>query len=214
MSEVPIKPAWIRRLDDGLKTLDLSLPAEVSKQLLQFIALLIKWNRAYNLTAIKDPLEMVDRHLIDSLSILGYVQGSHILDMGTGPGLPGIPLALALPESRFVLLDSNRKKIRFVRQAMMELGLENIQPVQARIESYHSELPFDCLISRAFTSLPNMLALTKSVLGEHTRLLAMKGSIPQDEIDQITPQYQATAVALKVPARLGERHLIVISKST
>jgi 16S rRNA (guanine527-N7)-methyltransferase len=128
--------------------------------------------------------------------------------------LPGIPLALTLPESRFVLLDSNSKKIRFVRQAVMELGLENIEPVQARIESYKSKLPFDCLISRAFTSLPKMLVLTEPVLGEHTRLLAMKGAVPLDEINQIRPWYQTKTVALKVPSMLGERHLIVISKNT
>ncbi len=206
------QPAWAARLDEGLVALDLQIPVDVSKRLLQFIALLHKWNRAYNLTAVRDPLEMVERHLIDSLSILRHLQGTRILDMGTGPGLPGIPLALVLPESRFVLLDSNSKKIRFVRQAVLELGLENVQPVHARVEEYHPEEVFDTLISRAFTSLPRMLTLTASLHGEKTRLLAMKGAIPQAELDQLSTDYQVELFSLKVPFTQGERHLIVISR--
>ena len=117
-----------------------------------------------------------------------------------------------MPESRFVLLDSNRKKIRFVRQAVMELGLENVHPVHARVENYKPEQLFDSLISRAFTSLPRMLALTESVRGDNTQLLAMKGVIPQHEIDQLSADYRADSVPLKVPFTQGERHLIVISR--
>ncbi len=113
----------------------------VSDQLLHYHALLHKWNQAFNLTAVRDPLEMIDRHLLDSLSLLPYVEGKRVLDMGTGAGLPGIPLAICLPQTQFVLLDSNGKKIRFVRQAMMELGLQNVEPVQARLEAYQPVEP-------------------------------------------------------------------------
>ncbi len=212
MPEVSINPAWTARLKEGLSALELQLPIEVSEQLLRLIVLLNKWNRAYNLTAIHDPMEMVDRHLIDSLSILPYLKGKHILDMGTGPGLPGIPLALALPEMHFVLLDSNAKKIRFVRQAVMELGLQNVHPVHTRIENFRPQQRFDTLISRAFTSLPKMLALTESIRGVNTQLLAMKGVVPQHEIEQLATQYQVEIIPLKVPFTQGERHLILISR--
>ena len=212
MSGKTLDPAWFDRLESGLTCLDLSLPGDVCERLLWFIALLVKWNRAYNLTAIKDPLEMIERHLIDSLSILEYVHDGLLLDMGTGPGLPGIPLALALPESRFILLDSNSKKIRFVRQAVMELALENVQPVHARIENYRTEEVIDCLISRAFSSLPAMLELTGSLCTQQTRILAMKGTVPRDEIAALADRYRIESVVLKVPSSLGERHLIIITK--
>ena len=156
---------------------------------------------------------MVERHLLDSLSILQHVYGRQILDMGTGPGLPGIPLALALPQSRFILLDSNSKKIRFVRQVVMELGLANVQAVHGRIESYRTELPVDCLIARAFTSLPRMLELTDALFNADTRLLAMKGKLPEAEIAGIPDRYQVETVRLRVPASLGQRHLLIIGES-
>jgi 16S rRNA (guanine527-N7)-methyltransferase len=213
MTGVGIDDQWLARLNSGFRLLDLSPPADVSKQLLRFIRLLNKWNRAYNLTAIRDPLEMVDRHLIDSLTVFPYVTGERILDVGTGAGLPGIPLALLLPNSHFVLLDANSKKIRFVRQAVLELGLQNVEPVHARVEDYRPKQPFDTLISRAFASLPRMMRLTESLRGAHSRLLAMKGTLPREEIEQIEKDYRVKTVNLPAPPALGERHLILISRA-
>ncbi|MEN8168558.1 MAG: 16S rRNA (guanine(527)-N(7))-methyltransferase RsmG, partial [Pseudomonadota bacterium] len=172
MTATPFNPAWGARLEAGLRGLGLQPSPEVSEQLLRFLSLLLKWNQAYNLTAVRDPLEMVERHLIDSLSLLPYLQGTHILDMGTGPGLPGIPLALMLPHSQFTLLDSNSKKIRFVRQAVMELKLRNVEPVHGRLEELEVERPFDVLIARAFTSLSRMWELSAKLRDHNSMLLA------------------------------------------
>lgn len=210
MPVISPNPAWAKRLEHGTDLLGIHLATEVSEQLLRFLSLLFKWNQAYNLTAVRDPLEMVDRHLIDSLSILPYVQGERTLDMGTGPGLPGIPLALMMPESRFVLLDSNLKKIRFVRQVVLELGLHNVQPVHARLENLRPGQPFDTLVSRAFTSLPKMLEMTGHLLSPDTQLLAMKGIEPEDEMRMIPPYYAIRVIELTVPFAKGERRLIIV----
>lgn len=170
------------RLRQGAKSLGLCLATEQEQRLLELIALLAKWNRAYNLTAVRDPLEMVSRHLLDSLAVLPFLTGRRCLDIGTGAGLPGIPLAIMRPDMAFVLLDSNGKKIRFVRQAVLELGLENVEPVHARVEAYVPEAAFDLLIARAFTSLPEMLKLTRHLRGEKGVLLAMKAKLPAAEL--------------------------------
>ena len=196
------------RLQAGAEILGVALSDHESEQLLRFIELLSKWNRAYNLTALQDPLEMVERHLLDSLSVLAHLQGSRILDMGTGPGLPGIPLALLRPECDFVLLDSNGKKIRFVRQVKLELALENIQPIHARLEGYHPEKPFDTLIARAFTSLPRMLELTRGLWAPGGCLLAMKGTLPREELEQLPKGLQVRCIPLHLPFTAAERHLI------
>jgi len=213
MPVISPNPAWAKRLEHGTELLGIRLSSEVSEQLLRFLSLLFKWNQAYNLTAVRDPLEMVDRHLIDSLSILPYVQGKRTLDMGTGPGLPGIPLALMRPDCHFVLLDSNLKKIRFIRQVMLELELHNVQPVHTRLENLRPSQPFDTLVSRAFTSLPKMLEMTGHLLSPDTQLLAMKGIEPEDEIRMIPPYYTTRVVELAVPFAQGERHLIIIRQT-
>jgi len=200
----------LARLHDGARLLDMQLSDHESKRLLQFIELLLKWNRAYNLTALSDPIEMVERHLLDSLSVLPYVQGKRILDMGTGPGLPGVPLAIVRPQQAFVLLDSNSKKIRFVRQAMLELTLDNIQPVHARVERYRPNEPFDTLIARAFTELPRMLELTRGLLTPQGRLLAMKGRLPQSELARLPADLAVRITPLRVPFCAAERHLVEI----
>ncbi|KRT54034.1 16S rRNA (guanine(527)-N(7))-methyltransferase RsmG [endosymbiont of Ridgeia piscesae] len=173
---------YAQQLAQGIAALGMQQDQHVSDQLLHYHALLHKWNQAFNLTAVRDPLEMIDRHLLDSLSLLPYVEGKRVLDMGTGAGLPGIPLAICLPQTQFVLLDSNGKKIRFVRQAMMELGLQNVEPVQARLEAYQPVEPFDLLISRAFTGLANMLKLIEHLVQSGSSLLAMKGKNLQQEL--------------------------------
>jgi 16S rRNA (guanine527-N7)-methyltransferase len=212
MSEQAVEQAWGERLDAGARAMGIELSPEVRAKLLQFLALLVKWNRAYNLTAVRDPLQMVERHLLDSLSVLPYLKPGNILDVGTGPGLPGIPLALLKPDCRFLLLDSNGKKIRFVRQAILELGLDNVVASHARVESLQPEQPFDSLISRAFASLPKIIELTTHLRNEESLLLAMKGKLPDNELRDLDDGYEVDAIPLKVPFAEGERHLLVIKR--
>ena len=150
-----------RLLHQGLQAMGLTLPPEIEPRLLEFLRLLEKWNRSYNLTAVRDPEQMVARHLLDSLAVLPYVRGPRVLDIGTGAGLPGLPLALALPETHFTLLDSNAKKTRFVTQAAHALGLANVSVVQARAEKFQPAEKFATLLARAFASIPDMLATTR-----------------------------------------------------
>jgi 16S rRNA (guanine527-N7)-methyltransferase len=200
------------RLLQGAEKLGLELTADQSQRLIHFLALLYKWNRAYNLTAVREPLEMVAKHLLDSLAVSPHLAGDRCLDMGTGPGLPGIPLAIIRPEISFVLLDSNNKKIRFVRQAVLELGLKNVEAVHVRVESYHPERAFDTLISRAFTALPRMLDLTNHLRGPETRLLAMKAERGEEELSSLGEGFEAKMIDLEIPFLQGARCLIQVSE--
>ncbi|MCU7805004.1 MAG: 16S rRNA (guanine(527)-N(7))-methyltransferase RsmG [Candidatus Thiodiazotropha sp. (ex Lucinoma borealis)] len=202
-----------QRLQQGAMVIDMSLSEQQQQGLMQFLSLLVNWNKAFNLTAVRDPLEMVGRHLLDSLVLLPHLTSTSCLDMGTGAGLPGIPLAIMRPQTQFVLLDGNSKKIRFVRQVVMELGLKNVQPVHARVERYHPESPFQTLLSRAFSALPKMLELTSELRGPETELLAMKGSVPSEEIAQLGPDYRCDIIPLQVPFDVGERCLVRIRQS-
>lgn len=205
-------------LKTGLKKLNIELDDDKIELLLAYHALLVKWNKAYNLTAVRDPEEMIRRHLLDSLSIIPHVDGQRILDVGTGPGLPGIPLAICFPEKELVLLDSNGKKTRFLTQAKIELKLTNMTPVQSRIESF--EVPaiapdgFDSITSRAFATLKDMVDGSIHLLKEGGNFYAMKGLYPTDEIGELDSR---TAVvdcfALHVPGEEAERHLVKIKKN-
>jgi 16S rRNA (guanine527-N7)-methyltransferase len=197
------------RLEAGLNGLGLRVDADQRERLLIFIALLARWNRAYNLTAVRDPLEMVARHLLDSLAVDPFLGGSPVLDVGTGPGLPGIPLALLHPERRFCMLDSNGKKVRFVRQATLELGLANAEAVQARMESYRPEEKFATIVSRAVTGLAGIWQATSPILRRPGRLLIMKGRYPGDELAGAAA-LEPMVHRLAVPFLDGERHLIEI----
>lgn len=208
-----------QRLVDGAAAMGIALTALQSDRLLAYLALLVKWNRAYNLTAVRDPDEMLPRHLLDSLSILPLVIGAigdtaaRILDVGTGAGLPGIPLAIMLPGARFTLLDSNGKKTRFVRQAQLELGLENVEVVHARVEELHPAEPFDLITSRAFAPLPRMFAQTAHLLAPGGGYLAMKGAVPVEEIAELDREgILAEVVPLQVPGTEGERHAILLRR--
>ena len=198
-------------LQQGLSEMGLDLAAPVQKKLLNFLELLEKWNRAYNLTAVRDPEQMVPRHLLDSLTVLPYLQGPRVLDIGTGAGLPGIPLALARPDLEFTLLDSNAKKTRFATQALHDLGLKNVAVVQERVEKFHPETKFDTLIARAFASIPDMLAASRHLCATRGRFLVMKGVFPQEELAAVTDGYRAEVKALRIPGLDAARHLVILA---
>ena len=190
----------------------LVLETRCVQQLVQFLRLLEKWTRTHNLTAVRDPQQMVSRHLLDSLAALPYVRGPNVIDIGTGAGLPGIVLACARPDLSFTLLDSNRKKLAFVRQAAHALSLRNVTVVASRAEEFSVERPFATLISRAFASIPDMLAACGHLAGPDSRILAMKGLLPRDELAQLPPSFQVTEViALQIPGLDAERHLVIIT---
>lgn len=198
-------------LREGLLAMDCPLEAETQSRLVAYVRLLEKWNRTYNLTAVREPEQMVPRHLLDSLAILPYLKGPGVLDVGTGAGLPGIPLAVARPDLRFTLLDSNAKKTRFVTQACAELGLKNVEVVQERVEKYHPAVPFDTIVSRAFSTIADMLVASRHVCGSAGQFLAMKGVYPQEELAGMPPGYRLSeAPALAVPGLSAARHVVVI----
>jgi 16S rRNA (guanine527-N7)-methyltransferase len=198
-------------LAEGLTQLGLDLPDAVQARLLQFVALLAKWNRAYNLTAVREPAAMLPRHLLDSLAVLPHLHGPRVLDVGSGAGLPGIPLALARPDLQFTLLDSNGKKTRFMTQAVTELGLANVSVVQSRVEDYQAPAPFDSVITRAFAAVADVVVGTGRLCAPQGQLLLMKGAYPITELEALPPGYALRdAIRLQVPGLDAERHLLVI----
>ena len=199
------------QLQRGLAGLSLTLSETQQDKLLHYLALLVKWNRAYNLTAIRAPREMIGKHLLDSLSVVPFISGERLLDVGTGAGLPGIPLAIVYPEKRFELLDSNSKKTRFLTQVSGELGLANVQVHHRRIEAGELEPVYDGILSRAFASLADMTRDCGPLLAGGGELLAMKGQYPEQELSQLPKPYIVKGShALVVPGLTGERHLIRI----
>jgi 16S rRNA (guanine527-N7)-methyltransferase len=206
--------ALATQLREGLLQLGLDLPSAAQDQLLAYLQLLHKWNRAYNLTAVRDPAQMVSRHLLDSLAVAPLLQGRYFADIGTGAGLPGIPLAIALPEARFTLVDSNGKKIRFVTQAVAELGLPNVEPLQQRVEEWQPPRRFDGVLSRAFASLADMVAACDHLLAPEGCFYALKGQYPTAELSDLPKHYTVSAChTLAVPGETGERHLVTISRA-
>ncbi|RCU45416.1 MULTISPECIES: 16S rRNA (guanine(527)-N(7))-methyltransferase RsmG [Corallincola] len=193
-------------------SLGLSLTDEQSDKLLGFLALLNKWNKAYNLTSVRDPQEMLVRHILDSLVVLPHMDGlKRVIDVGTGPGLPGIPLAIMMPETQFFLLDSLGKRIRFQKQVCHELGLTNVTSIQSRVEKFQPDHPFDAVISRAFASIGDMLSWC-SHLGCY--FLAMKGTYPEQELAQLPADFTVKAVhPLQVPELDEARHLVEIIRN-
>jgi len=204
---------WQKQLAAGLDQMGLEISQPQQQKLLAYLALLSKWNQAYNLTAIRDPDEMVARQLLDSLSILPLVRGERILDVGSGAGLPGIPLAICMPETGFTLIDSNGKKTRFIQQARIELGLDNLEVHQARVEQLDVTNRYDTITSRAFASLPKIVELTRHLLSDGGILLSMKGLVPKDEIETVkTAEAKVNIIELNPPLE-GERHAVVIKFS-
>lgn len=209
MSEVDLRP----QLERGLAELELALPAAAIDRLLHYLALLHKWNGAYNLTAVRDPAAMVTRHLLDSLAVLPLLQGERFIDVGTGAGLPGIPLAIARPDLQFDLLDSNGKKMRFVTQAVAELGLANVRVRQSRVEAWRPESGYDGVLARAFASLADMAEGCGHLLADGGRLLALKGVLPEAEMAALPAGFRVIGWhRLRVPGEDGERHLVEIQR--
>jgi 16S rRNA (guanine527-N7)-methyltransferase len=199
------------RLRGGIDQMGLTLPDAAVTRLLDYQALLERWNATYNLTAVRDPAEMVTRHLLDSLAIAPYVRGATLADLGTGAGLPGIPLAIAMPQCDVLLVDANGKKVRFLREAIRTLKLERVSAVQARVETVTGK--FDCITARAFASLADMLAWGGHLLAPGGEWLAMKGRAPDAELDALPPGFTVRAVhALTVPGLDAERHLVVLAR--
>lgn len=204
-----------QNLETGLRELNLNCSPLQLEKLLKYLELLQRWNKAFNLTAIRDPLQMVRLHLLDSLAIHPYVQGlKSIIDVGTGPGLPGIPLAILNPEINFTLLDSNGKKTRFLFQAINELKLTNASEINHRVEAYQPNQLFDAVISRAFSSISDMLNQCDHLVSDQGCFLAMKGKKPDSELSQMTKAYKVVEVnEVNVPLIDSERHLIKIIKT-
>ncbi|MDH3513351.1 MAG: 16S rRNA (guanine(527)-N(7))-methyltransferase RsmG [Gammaproteobacteria bacterium] len=200
-----------KSLRQGLRDMNLDLPPPVPEKLLNFLKLLEKWNKTYNLTAVRDPEMMVPRHLLDSLSVLPFLHGTRVLDIGTGAGLPGIPLALARPDLDFTLLAGNAKKTRFATQALHALGLKNTHVVHERVEKFHPPKKFDTLIARAFASIPDMLAASRHLCAPDGRFLVMKGVFPQEELAAVTNGYRAEVKALTIPGLDAARHIVILA---
>ncbi len=199
------------QLQQGVETLGLNAIELPLQDYLSYIELLVQWNSAYNLTAIRDPEKMLAYHILDSLSILPFIYGNECLDIGTGAGLPGIILAMAKPDTHWVLLDGNNKKTRFVQQAVITLNLKNVEVICSRIEKYHAELSFSTIVSRAFTSLDDFYACSYHLLAPEGSLLAMKGPDPENEISDISEKNISTKIIpLSVPGVRGGRTLVQI----
>jgi 16S rRNA (guanine527-N7)-methyltransferase len=195
----------------GIATLGLDVASDAQQRMLDYLALVEKWNKAYNLTAVREPAKMLTHHLLDSLSVLPHVRGPRVLDVGSGAGLPGIPLALARPELQFTLLDSSHKKTTFLRQVMIELKLANVDVVCDRVESWPATQPFDTVVSRAFSDLPEFLALAGKLCARNGVIVAMKGVYPHEELAQLPKDFQLrNVVPLNVPGLGAERHAAVL----
>jgi 16S rRNA (guanine527-N7)-methyltransferase len=193
-------------LEQGLKQFNLG---SLNSALFKYLMLLQQWNKVYNLTAVRDLPDMINKHLLDSLAVIPWLSGTRIIDVGTGAGLPGIPLALAKPECHFVLLDSNGKKIRFLQEVKRQLGLKNLELVEIRVENYHPTPGFDTVISRAFSSIEHMIDWTKHLIAPDGMWLAMKGRQPDTELKHIHQPYKVHHYT--VAGIAGERCCVLIT---
>jgi 16S rRNA (guanine527-N7)-methyltransferase len=199
----------LTRLRNGCAALGLALESGQEALLLGYLELLRKWNSAYNLTAVRDPAQMITRHLLDSLAMSSYLRGENVIDVGTGAGLPGIPLAILYPQRNFSLLDSNGKKTRFLFQVKTALRLDNMQVHHGRVESFRPSEPFDAVTSRAFASLADMVAGCSHLLADNGRFFAMKGIYPEQELAALDSVCEVIAVhPLAVPGLSEQRHLV------
>lgn len=198
-----------KKLSQGLAELGIDLDAATQQKLLDYLALLEKWNKVHNLTAVRDPSDMVTLHLLDSLSILPHIKSGRLLDVGSGAGLPGIPLSIVRPDLQVTVMDSSHKKASFMRQAKAALGIPNLEVVCGRVEEFHPEIKYDMVISRAFSDLAEFMRLTAHLCDEGGVWLAMKGVYPFDELAQIKGPI-SEVVPLRVPGLEAQRHLVFL----
>ncbi|AUX74373.1 16S rRNA (guanine(527)-N(7))-methyltransferase RsmG [Erwinia pyrifoliae] len=205
----------ISQLSILLKSAGIPLSDSQKQQLVGYVGMLHKWNKAYNLTSVRDPQQMLVRHILDSIVVEPHLVGDRFIDVGTGPGLPGVPLAIVRPQAHFTLLDSLGKRVRFLKQVQHELKLANITPVQSRVEDFAGEPPFDGVISRAFASLTDMVSWCHHLPGQQGRFYALKGVLPEDEIAALPAGFRVEKISpLTVPQLEGERHLVIIAPVT
>lgn len=199
------------KLENLLAQAEIQLTDLQKDQLIQLVQLLNKWNKAYNLTSVRDPQEMLVKHILDSIVVSPYLQGDRFIDVGTGPGLPGLPLAIINPTKQFVLLDSLGKRISFIRNAVRELGLTNVEPILSRVEEYQPEQKFDGVLSRAFASLKDMTDWCHHLPKKDGYFYALKGIYHEDEVQELDKKFEVKdVITLNVPELVGERHLIVL----
>lgn len=201
---------WSKLLVEGLLDLGVEPSPDVLERLRRFTALLERWGNVYNLTAIDQPEDVVRLHLLDSLCIWSHVRGPRVLDVGTGAGLPGVPLAVVLPDFRFDLLDRSAKKIRFVTQTAIELGLRNVYPVQNRVEDYRPDGLFDSIVVRAYGSVAEIWQQTRHLLTEQGVILAMKGRVPDTTVENVDSA-RIRIIPLRVPGLDAHRHLVELT---
>ncbi|QCJ68449.1 16S rRNA (guanine(527)-N(7))-methyltransferase RsmG [Providencia heimbachae] len=202
----------LSKLTQLLAKANISLTEQQKQQLVGYVEMLVKWNKAYNLTSVREPQQMLIRHIMDSIVVNDHLSGTTFIDVGTGPGLPGVPLAIVRPNAHFVLLDSLGKRIRFLKQVQHELGLNNIEPVQSRVEEYQQENGFDGVISRAFASLDDMLNWCHHLPSSNGKFYALKGVIHGEEITELPEGFIVESITeLKIPELDGQRHLVKLS---
>lgn len=197
----------------GCRSLQLAVSTAALAQLADYVGLLAKWSKVYNLTAVRQPQRMVTRHLLDSLAVVPFLTEGSLLDVGTGAGLPGLPIAIARPDLAATLLDANAKKLRFVRQAVAELRLGNVEVVQARMQEYQPGRAFDMVISRAVSSLEELYRQSRHLLAPRGRMLFMKGALPEEEMAAFAPGRETLHIErLDIPGLDAERHLLWLDK--
>jgi 16S rRNA (guanine527-N7)-methyltransferase len=200
-------------LKNSLKKCELTVTEDQQLQLISYVLMMHKWNKAYNLTSVRDPKKMVVKHIIDSIVVAPFLDDIYYIDVGTGPGLPGIPLAIMCPDKQFILLDSLGKRVRFMKQVAYELKIENIEPVQSRVEDYVPDVKIDGVLSRAFASLKDMLHWCQHLVDSDGVFIALKGQLAIAELDELPLEFTLLeTVKLDVPDLEGERHIIKIKK--
>lgn len=202
-------------LKNSLKNCELVVTEEQQLQLIRYVLLMHKWNKTYNLTSVRDPQQMVIKHIVDSIVVAPYLDKIHYIDVGTGPGLPGIPLAIMCPDKQFILLDSLGKRVRFMKQVAYELKIDNIDPVQSRVEDFKPNVEIDGVLSRAFASLKDMLHWCQHLVDSHGVFLALKGQLPTEELEELPLGFTLQeTIKLDVPGLEGERHIVKIKKQS
>lgn len=200
-----------QRLAQLIEQAGMQIPADQQDKLIGYVEMLHKWNKAYNLTSVRDPNDMIVKHIMDSIVVSEHLDGRNYIDVGTGPGLPGIPLAIINPEKSFTLLDSLGKRIRFIRQVLHELNITNVIPVQSRVEDFQPEQGFDGVLSRAFASMSDMVNWCHHLPATGGKFLALKGHVDQVEIDELPAGCSVTDIKpLTVPGLEGQRHLVIL----